>query len=61
MHEGGEQEELYQQQVLTTMVYTGRRNKQSRLIAGYVGGGGKSVPSMGGADNKKSSWVALYF
>lgn len=35
------------------MVHTGRSNKQSKLIIGYVTGVGKSVPSMGGAEKQE--------
>lgn len=45
--------ELYQWQVLTTAVQPCRSNKQSRSIVEYVGGGGKSAPSMGGAKKQE--------
>lgn len=35
------------------MVQIGKSNKQSRLIVVYVGGGGKTVPSMGGAEKQE--------
>lgn len=35
------------------MIQAGRSNKQSRPIVGYVGGGGKSAPSMGWAEKQE--------
>lgn len=39
---------------MLTVVQVIRRNKQSRLIVGHVGGGEKSVASIGGAEKQET-------
>ena len=48
------------QQVLTAVLPIGRGSKQSGPTAGYVGRGGKSATSMGGADERHpAGWLSV--